>query len=276
VEIDSNQLEIALLNLAVNARDAMPHGGKLSIETFNLDLRDSTHASVENLPRGEYVVINVRDTGVGMAPEVLARAFEPFFTTKSVGQGTGLGLSQVYGFVRQSGGQVRITSAHGAGTSIRIYLPAARPDAQLPEDDSQCESSVAAERETILVVEDDPDVRAFTVETVRELGYDVLEARDGVSALNLLRQTPPGDIDLLFSDVVLPGGMNGQQLAHQAVLLHPRLKVLFATGYARDVIVHHGRVDPGVQLITKPFAFEDLAARIRGVLDGQDAARHGT
>lgn len=274
VEIDGNQLEIALLNLAVNARDAMPHGGTLSIETFNLDLRDAPHCAAENLPRGEYVVINVRDTGIGMPPEVLARAFEPFFTTKNVGQGTGLGLSQVYGFVRQSGGQVRITSADGAGTSIRIYLPAARPDAQVPEDDSQCEASLAAQRETILVVEDDPDVRAFTVETVRELGYDVLEARDGVSALNLLRQTPPGDIDLLFSDVVLPGGLNGQQLAQQAVVLHPRLKVLFATGYARDVIVHHGRLDPGVQLITKPFAFDDLAARIRSVLDGQDSARH--
>jgi PAS domain S-box-containing protein len=271
VEIDSNQLEIALLNLAVNARDAMPDGGKLSIETSNLDLRN---APQENLPRGEYVVINVRDTGTGMSPEVLARAFEPFFTTKSVGQGTGLGLSQVYGFVRQSGGQVRIASTHGAGTSIRIYLPAARPDAQVPQDDSQCEASFAAQRETILVVEDDPDVRAFTVETVRELGYDVLEARDGVNALNVLRQTPAGDIDLLFSDVVLPGGMNGQQLAQQAVVLHPRLKVLFATGYARDVIVHHGRLDPGVELITKPFAFDDLAARIRSVLDGQDSARH--
>ncbi len=242
-----------------------------SIETFNLDLRNAHHTTAENLPRGEYVVINVRDTGTGMPPEVLARAFEPFFTTKSVGQGTGLGLSQVYGFVRQSGGQVRITSADGAGTSIRICLPAARPDAQVPEDDNQCESSLAAERETILVVEDDPDVRAFTVETVRELGYDVLEARDGVNALNLLRQTPAGDIDLLFSDVVLPGGLNGQQLAQQAVVLHPRMKVLFATGYARDVIVHHGRLDPGVELITKPFAFDDLAARIRSVLDGQES-----
>jgi PAS domain S-box-containing protein len=270
VEIDGNQLEIALLNLAVNARDAMPDGGKLSIETFNLDTRSAPQATAENLPRGEYVVITVRDTGTGMSPEVLARAFEPFFTTKSVGQGTGLGLSQVYGFVRQSGGQVRITSADGAGTSIRIYLPAARPDAQVPEDDSQCDASLAAQRETILIVEDDPDVRAFTVETVRELGYDVLEARDGVNALNVLRQTPEGDIDLLFSDVVLPGGLNGQQLAQQAVVLHPRLKVLFATGYARDVIVHHGRLDPGVELITKPFAFDDLAARIRSVLDGQD------
>jgi PAS domain S-box-containing protein len=274
VEIDSNQLEIALLNLAVNARDAMPQGGTLSIETYNLDLRDGSRCNPENLPRSEYVVIHVADTGTGMSPEVLARAFEPFFTTKNVGQGTGLGLSQVYGFVRQSGGQVRIASAAGQGTAIRIYLPAARPDAQVPEDDDQCESALAAQRETILVVEDDPDVRAFTVETVRELGYDVLEARDGINALNLLRQTPVGDIDLLFSDVVLPGGMNGQQLAQQAVLLHPRLKVLFATGYARDVIVHHGRLDPGVQLITKPFAFDDLAARIRSVLDGQDSIRH--
>lgn len=274
VEIDSNQLEIALLNLAVNARDAMPDGGKLCIQTSNLDLRSDGHLVAENLPRGEYVVIDVRDTGTGMSPEVLARAFEPFFTTKSVGHGTGLGLSQVYGFVRQSGGQVRISSTGGAGTTVRIYLPAARPDAEIPEDERQCEPAALACRETVLVVEDDADVRAFTVETVRELGYDVLEARDGNSALNVLRQTPADKIDLLFSDVVLPGGINGQQLAQQALALHPRLKVLFATGYARDVIVHHGRLDPGVQLITKPFAFEDLAARLRSVLDGQDSTRH--
>lgn len=274
VEIDSNQLEIALLNLAVNARDAMPGGGQLSIETCNLDLLHAAPGACENLPPGEYVAIRVSDTGTGMPPEVMNRAFEPFFTTKSVGQGTGLGLSQVYGFVRQSGGQVRISSQDGAGTSIRIYLPAARPDAEIPEDQRQPAVPLAAQRETILVVEDDPDVRAFTVETVRELGYDVLEARDGISALSLLRQTPVGDIDLLFSDVVLPGGMNGQQLAQQAVVLHPSLKVLFATGYARDVIVHHGRLDPGVQLITKPFAYDDLAARLRSVLDGQDSPRH--
>jgi PAS domain S-box-containing protein len=274
VEIDSNQLEIALLNLAVNARDAMPDGGKLCIQTFNIDLRGDGQAVAENFPRGEYVVIDVRDTGVGMPPEVLARAFEPFFTTKSVGHGTGLGLSQVYGFVRQSGGQVRISSTDGAGTTVRIYLPAARPDAEVPEDERQFEPAALARRETILVVEDDADVRAFTIETVRELGYDVLEARDGNSALNVLRQTPADKIDLLFSDVVLPGGINGQQLAQQALELHPRLKVLFATGYARDVIVHHGRLDPGVQLITKPFAFEDLAARLRSVLDGQDSSRH--
>ncbi|MET0533375.1 MAG: response regulator [Steroidobacter sp.] len=274
VEIDSNQLEIALLNLAVNARDAMPDGGKLRIETYNLDLRSDGHAAPENLPRGEYVAIDVRDTGTGMPPDVLARAFEPFFTTKSVGHGTGLGLSQVYGFVSQSGGQVRIFSTDGAGTAVRIYLPAAQPDARVPDDEQQSEPPALARRETVLVVEDDPDVRAFTIETVRELGYDVLEARDGNSALNVLRQASAGTIDLLFSDVVLPGGINGQQLAQQAVELHPQLKVLFATGYARDVIVHHGRVDPGVQLITKPFSFEDLSARLRGVLDGQDPARH--
>jgi len=274
VEIDSNQLEIALLNLAVNARDAMPDGGKLCIQTSNIDLRGDGHASAPTLPPGEYVLIDVRDTGTGMTPEVLARAFEPFFTTKSVGHGTGLGLSQVYGFVRQSGGQVRISSTDGAGTTVRIYLPAAAPDAEVPDDEQQSEPPALARRETILVVEDDADVRAFTIETVRELGYDVLEARDGNSALNVLRQTPEGNIDLLFSDVVLPGGINGQQLAQQALVLHPRLKVLFATGYARDVIVHHGRLDPGVQLITKPFAFEDLAARLRGVLDGQDSSRH--
>jgi CheY-like chemotaxis protein len=169
---------------------------------------------------------------------------------------------------------VRISSAAGAGTSIRIYLPAARPDAEIPEEEQQPQVTPVAQRETILVVEDDADVRAFTVETVRELGYDVLEARDGINALSVLRQTPVGDIDLLFSDVVLPGGMDGQQLAQQAVVLHPSLKVLFATGYARDVIVHHGRLDPGVQLITKPFAYDDLAARIRSVLDGQDPPRH--
>jgi PAS domain S-box-containing protein len=274
VEIDSNQLEIALLNLADNARDAMPEGGKLCIRTSNIDLRSNGHGSTANLPPGEYVMIDVSDTGTGMPPEVLARAFEPFFTTKSVGHGTGLGLSQVYGFVRQSGGQVGISSTDGAGTTVRIYLPAAAPDAEVPEDERQSEPPALARRETILVVEDDADVRAFTVETVRELGYDVLEARDGNSALNVLRQTPEGNIDLLFSDVVLPGGVNGQQLAQQALALHPRLKVLFATGYARDVIVHHGRLDPGVQLITKPFAFEDLAARLRGVLDGQDSSRH--
>jgi PAS domain S-box-containing protein len=274
VEIDSNQLEIALLNLAVNARDAMPDGGQLSIETFNVNRLGALPGAGDNLPPAEYVAIYVTDTGTGMPPEVMNRAFEPFFTTKSVGQGTGLGLSQVYGFVRQSGGQVRISSADGAGTSIRIYLPAARPDAEIPVEEQQREVIPVAQRETILVVEDDADVRAFTVETVRELGYDVLEARDGINALSVLRQTPVGDIDLLFSDVVLPGGMNGQQLAQQAVVLHPSLKVLFATGYARDVIVHHGRLDPGVQLITKPFAYDDLAARIRSVLDGQDSSRH--
>src|SRR5690606_27843139 len=184
-------------------RDAMPNGGRLIIETYNLALRGA-QTGADALPSGEYVVIDVRDTGIGMSPDVLARAFEPFFTTKNVGQGTGLGLSQVYGFVRQSGGQVRITSADGAGTVVRIHLPAAHPSACVPEEDEQRDVVLGAHRGSILVVEDDPDVRAFTVETVRELGYDVLESRDGVSALIVLRQTPVGAVDLLFSDVVLP------------------------------------------------------------------------
>ncbi len=198
---------------------------------------------------------------------MLARAFEPFFTTKSVGQGTGLGLSQVYGFVKQSGGQVRIQSTPGEGTSLHIYLPRLVGGVESAEDEVAGESVMAAPRETVLVEEDDPDVRAYTVETVRELGYNVLEARDGHSALKLLRQVNVGAIHLLFSDVVLPGGLNGQQLAQEALRMHPQLKVLFATGYARDVIVHDGRLDPGVHLITKPFAYQDLAMKIRSVLE---------
>jgi PAS domain S-box-containing protein len=272
VEIDENQLESALLNLAVNARDAMPDGGCLSIETSNVELRQERKASGNELPEGDYVAISVTDNGLGMTPEVLARAFEPFFTTKGVGQGTGLGLSQVYGFVTQSGGKVKIASQPGVGTSIQIFLPRLTAMPELQEEDAPRATPASTARGTVLVVEDDPDVRGYTVDTIRELGYQVLEARDGPSALKLLQSTPNGAIDLLFTDVVLPSGLNGQQLAQRAVELHPHLKVLFATGYARDAIVHDGRVDPGVQLITKPFVFSELATRLRTVLDG-DAAR---
>ena len=269
VEIDENQLESALLNLAVNARDAMPEGGCLSIETSNVELLKS---SGTDLPAGDYVVIGVTDNGLGMTADVLARAFEPFFTTKGVGQGTGLGLSQVYGFVSQSGGKVKISSQPGIGTAIHIFLPRLVVIQELEEEEAPRAAPASAARGTVLVVEDDPDVRGYTVDTIRELGYQVLEARDGPSALKLLQSTPNGAIDLLFTDVVLPSGLNGQQLAQRAVELHPHLKVLFATGYARDAIVHDGRVDAGVQLITKPFVFNELAARLRTVLDG-DAGR---
>lgn len=272
VEIDGNQLESALLNLAVNARDAMSSGGTLRITTRNAvhDLRSSPSDAV---PSGDYVVITVVDCGTGIAPDVLARVFEPFFTTKSVGQGTGLGLSQVYGFVKQSGGQIKIESTQGEGTSVQIFLPRLRGPVALDADDDPPTLPVLKPCETILVVEDDADVRAYTVETVRELGYEVHEARDGTAAMQVLRSEAGPQIDLLFTDVVLPGGVNGQQLAQQAVALHPRLKVLFATGYARDVIVHHGRLDPGVQVITKPFAYTDLAAKLRNVLEDDHDSR---
>ena len=269
VEIDENQLESALLNLAVNSRDAMPSGGTLTVRTDNVTLLPE-HA--EDLEPGEYVCLTVTDTGMGMTPDVAARAFEPFFTTKNVGQGTGLGLSQVYGFVSQSGGRVRLVSEEGQGTSISLLFPRLRGNAELLGEDECGEVPVAAARETVLVVEDDPDVRGYTVEAVRELGYEVLEARDGPTAMKVLAQVPVGGIDLLFTDVVLPGGMNGQQLAQRAVEKHPGLRVLFASGYARDVIVHHGRLDPGVQLIAKPFVQSELALRIRAVLDAGDSA----
>jgi PAS domain S-box-containing protein len=272
VEIDENQLESALLNLAVNARDAMPNGGCLSIETSNVELRHEHKSSGAELPSGDYVAISVTDNGIGMTTDVLAKAFEPFFTTKGVGQGTGLGLSQVYGFVNQSGGKVKIASQPGAGTSIQIFLPRLSAIQELEEEEVPRAPPASTARGTVLVVEDDPDVRGYTVDTIRELGYQVLEARDGPSALKLLQSTPNGAIDLLFTDVVLPSGLNGQQLAERAVQLHPHLKVLFATGYARDAIVHDGRLDAGVQLITKPFVFSELATRLRTVLDG-DATR---
>jgi signal transduction histidine kinase len=266
VEADANQLESALLNLAVNARDAMPDGGKLTIETANARIDEGYAATHVEVSPGQYVVICVSDTGVGMDKATLSRVFEPFFTTKEPGKGTGLGLSMVYGFVKQSGGHVKIYSEPGIGTTVKIYLPRLLGGS---EEDEPVAATIVPEgsrEETILVVEDDDDVRAHSVEILRELGYRVVEAHDGPSALRLLeRQTR---VDLLFSDVILPGGMDGAEMARQALAKHPRLKVLFTTGYARDAIVHQGRLDRGVQLITKPFTYADLAQKVRDVLDG--------
>jgi len=278
VEVDPNQLENAIVNLAVNARDAMPDGGKLTIETANTRLDESyAQQNVEVTP-GQYVVICVSDTGTGMSKEDIARAFEPFFTTKAVGKGTGLGLSQVYGFVKQSGGHVKIYSetggngVHHRGTTVKIYLPRYLGPNEEGQDDPEAEDAPeGGPEETILVVEDDADVRTYTVEVLRELGYRVVEASDGAAAIKLLRDAETR-CDLLFTDVVLPGGMNGEQLAAEAHEARPGLKVLFTTGYARNAIVHHGRLDPGVQLITKPFSYADLAARVRDVLDGSTLA----
>jgi PAS domain S-box-containing protein len=265
VEIDANELEAAILNLAVNARDAMPNGGRLTIETSNTHI-DHAYAQehVEVVP-GQYVAVAVSDTGVGMDTRTIAQAFEPFFTTKPVGKGTGLGLSQVYGFVKQSGGHVKIYSEPGQGTTVKLYLPrwigvpaqdASNDIVPVPEGDNE---------EVILVVEDDDDVRSQSVEALRELGYRALEAHDGPAALRLLERQQR--VDLLFSDVVLPGGMTGAQVAAQAKALRPEIKVLFTTGYARNAIIHHGRLDKGVELITKPFSVADLAIRIRDILD---------
>jgi PAS domain S-box-containing protein len=266
VEVDSNEFEAALLNLAVNARDAMPDGGKLTIETANTHIDDAYAATHAEVIPGQYVVVCVSDSGVGMDAKTLAQAFEPFYTTKPVGKGTGLGLSQVYGFVKQSGGHVKIYSELGQGTTIKLYLPRLTGvGAETEEAEAQLVPEGGAE-ETILVLEDDDDVRTHSVECLRELGYRVVEAHDGPSALRLLERQPR--VDLLFTDVVLPGGLTGAQVAVQAREQRPELKVLFTTGYARNAIIHHGRLDKGVQLITKPFSFTDLAAKIRDVLDG--------
>ncbi len=266
IEIDSNQLENAILNLALNARDAMGQGGKLTIETMNTHLDRGYAAENSEVAAGQYVAICVTDTGSGMDSETLARAYEPFFTTKEVGKGTGLGLSMVYGFVRQSGGHLKIHSEPGVGTSVKIYLPRLAGDGRVQEAGRASPAPAGSGDETILVCEDDPEVRAYTTEVLRELGYCVVAAADGPAALRQL-EASDGKIDLLFTDIVLPSGMNGEMLARQARALRPDLKVLFTTGYARDAIVHQGRLDPGVELITKPFAYAELAARVRDMLD---------
>jgi CheY-like chemotaxis protein len=244
----------------------MPAGGKLTIETANARI-DSGYAALhaEVVP-GQYVVICVSDTGTGMDKKTAAKVFEPFFTTKEPGKGTGLGLSMVYGFVKQSGGHVKIYSEPGHGTSVKIYLP--RLVSAVDEEEAAPAAAVpeGSHDETILVVEDDDDVRTYSVEILRELGYRVIEAHDGASALRLLERQ--AHVDLLFTDVVLPGGATGADVARDAHALRPELKVLFTTGYARDAIVHHGRLDPGVELITKPFTYADLAVKVRDVLDG--------
>lgn len=264
IEADQNQLESALINLAVNARDAMPEGGKLTIETANTALDESYSATDAEVRPGQYVAISVSDSGHGMSGETLARAFEPFFTTKDVGRGTGLGLSMVYGFVKQSGGHVTLYSEPGQGTTVRLYFPRYFGSASDVDDDAAAALPTGGEGEVVLVVEDNEDVRNYSSTVLRELGYQVLEAGEADAALAILRS--PARIDLLFTDVVLPG-RSGRVLADEAAVLRPGLRILFTTGYSRNAIVHHGRLDSGVQLITKPFTFEQLAARVRDVLD---------
>jgi signal transduction histidine kinase len=265
-KIDPGQLENAILNLAVNARDAMPAGGKLTIETQNARLDDDYAAAQPEVAAGQYVLIAVTDTGTGMAPEIAARAFDPFFTTKEKGRGTGLGLSQVYGFIKQSGGHIKIYSEPGHGSSMKIYLP------RFTGDLAEAGTAVAAERdvpagspaEIVLLVEDDDAVRKVHVNMLRGLNYTVRHANGGAEALKLMQQQE--GIKLLFTDVVMPG-MSGRQLADEAKRMAPGVKVLFTTGYTANAIVHNGIIDADVDLLQKPFAFDLLARKVRTVLD---------
>lgn len=265
---DPNQLENAILNLAVNGRDAMEsldRGGRLTIETANCHLDERYAADHVGLQPGQYVMIAVTDTGSGMSADVIAKAFDPFFTTKEVGRGTGLGLSQVYGFVKQSGGHVRIYSEPGEGTTVKLYMPRRTGAAADANDVDAGAAALRGDgRELILVVEDEEAVRMMSVDTLEELGYRVLETDGAEGALKLLDAHP--DIALLFTDVVMPG-LNGRKLADEARRRRPGLKVLFTTGYTRNAVVHNGVLDAGVNLIGKPFTLEELAARVREVLD---------
>jgi PAS domain S-box-containing protein len=262
---DPNQLENALLNLCINARDAMPDGGRLTIETANSWL-DERGARERDMPPGQYVAICVTDTGTGMPPDVIERAFDPFFTTKPTGQGTGLGLSMVYGFARQSGGHVRIYSEVGTGTTMRIYLPRYGGPAVEEAVPSELSAAPRAEAgETVLIVDDEPAIRMLVTEVLQELGYTAIEAADGPSGLKVLQSNVR--IDLLISDVGLPGGMNGRQMADAGRQVRPKLKVIFITGYADNAAVGNGHLEPGMHVLTKPFAMEALASRIKAVIE---------
>jgi signal transduction histidine kinase len=265
VNADAQQLESAILNIAINARDAMPDGGKLTIETANSYLDDAYCRQNSEIEPGQFVLIAITDTGTGMPPEVAARVFDPFFTTKPTGKGTGLGLSQVYGFVKQSKGHIKIYSETSAGTTVEIYLPRITGDA--------CDVKTAAagpvrtgnRDETILVVEDDPLMCKLACDALDELGYTVLQAGNAADALAILDQEP--NIKLLFTDVVMPE-VNGKKLAEEALRRRPGLKVLFTTGYTANAVVHGGVLDPGVQFISKPFTLDQLATKVRSVIDG--------
>jgi PAS domain S-box-containing protein len=266
--IDHSQLENAMLNLCINARDAMPAGGRITIETANKWLDDRT-ARERELPPGQYISICVTDTGTGMTPEVKARAFDPFFTTKPLGEGTGLGLSMIYGFVRQSGGQVRIYTEVGDGTTMCLYLPrfiGSMADADTPEVALPADHGTG---ETVLVIDDQPEVRGLIVQVLEQNGYLTMEAGDGPSGLKILQSD--ARVDLLITDVGLPGGMNGRQVADAARVARADLRVLFVTGYAENAVVGNGRLDPGMEIITKPFNIDNLSNKVREMLDVQAA-----
>jgi CheY-like chemotaxis protein len=261
---DAGQLENAILNLAINARDAMPDGGKVTIETLNCYLDDDYAGNYPDLVAGQYVMIAVSDEGTGMSAETMDKAIDPFFTTKAVGKGTGLGLSQVYGFVKQSKGHLKLYSEIGHGTAVKIYLPryygTEQPDAVAVIRQPERRGMPS---EVILVVEDEDRIREVTTEALRELGYTVLNTASAKQALQILESRP--EIGLLFTDIVMPD-MNGRRLAEAALELRPSLKVLYTTGYTRNAVVHNGVLDPDVNFIAKPFTIDQLGQKIRDVL----------
>lgn len=271
--VDPAQLESALLNLCLNARDAMPEGGRLTVETNNTDIEQDDAQRHVDLAPGQYVMVAVSDTGVGIAPEYVGRVVEPFFTTKEKGRGTGLGLSMVYGFVKQSRGHVSIYSELGQGTTVKMYLPRAQAQVQLapPQAQALAQMPVDGGTDTVLLVEDDELVRRYAASQLVSLGYAVIEAADGPGALRILAQDAAQVIDLLFTDVVMPGGMNGRQLADAARRLRPDLSVLFTSGYTENALVHHGRLDAGVLLLGKPYRRAELARRVRDALHGESS-----
>jgi len=267
---DAGQIENALLNLAVNARDAMENGGHLTIETANISLDEAYAADNGDVTAGQYIMLAVTDTGTGMPPEVVARAFDPFFTTKAVGKGTGLGLSQVFGFIKQSHGHVKVYSEHGHGTTIKLYLPRhTGTDDVVAVAGEVTEMPRARTGETILVVEDETRVRDVSVTALRELGYTVYPASSAEEALRLLGESLP--VTLLFTDIVMPG-LNGRQLHDRAVVMRPGLPVLYTTGYTRNAVVHGGTLDPGTAFLAKPFSIANLALKVRQTIDGCAAA----
>jgi len=271
--VDPPQLENALLNLCINARDAMPDGGKITIETANKWL-DERAARELDMREGQYLSLSVTDTGAGMPPEVIARVFEPFYTTKPIGEGTGLGLSMIYGFARQSGGQVRIYSEVGDGTTVGIYLPRHYGEVAESVDISrEPEEHRSKQAETVLVVDDEAIVRMLLTDVLEDLGHTAIEAGDSASGLKVLQSDVR--IDLLVTDVGLPGGMNGRQMADAARLIRPDLKLLFITGYAENSIFSAGKFPPGMAVLTKPFAMDTISARIRSMIEGgKDMARY--
>jgi signal transduction histidine kinase len=262
---DPSQLSAAIVNLAVNARDAMRGGGKLTIATANVTFDDAAASADSEIKPGQFVMIAVGDTGHGIPPDIRDRVFEPFFTTKGVGRGTGLGLSMVYGFAKQTGGTVRIDSEEGRGTSVKLYLPRAEGVAARTDDEPlSAPAAPLGRHETILVVEDDALVRGYVIAQLGGLGYRTLVASDGAAALALVDQG--AEFDLLFTDVIMPGGLNGRQLADAVAARRPGMKVLYTSGYTDDAIVHEGHLDPGVALLRKPYRKADLAQKIREVL----------